>query len=337
MRRKKSGNRISREKEKRTHMDTITNTAWNTSSPLFSVIVPAYNRSETIERTLRSIVNQSEGSWEIIIVNDGSTDNTESVVLPFLEKETHPVMYIRKSNGGVHTARNAGVKAARGLFYIEIDSDDELTPDALAVFRRTWNSIPDEDKPLYREMVGLCVDEKGRICGEKFPENINTLPWSEALKECNATSGEHLACSITEIRKHNLFPEPEGVTFYNECILWAELAEKYRSYYTNNIVRIYHTEGDDHLNTELDKSAKKKTMQQLRNGLWECAYILTHYETYRSYFPYCPTLLRYLLMRRMLRMNGDDFYRKYRVTGIRPFLFSIPVFFYSFIYRRKRM
>ena len=61
-------------------MDTLTNTSWAASSPLFSVIVPAYNRAETIERTLRSIVNQSEESWEIIIVNDGSTDGTESIV-----------------------------------------------------------------------------------------------------------------------------------------------------------------------------------------------------------------------------------------------------------------
>ncbi len=318
-------------------MERVTNKCWSSFSPLFSVIVPAYNRASTVERTLLSIVNQSEGSWEIIIVNDGSTDDTENVVLPFLEKETHPVMYIRKSNGGVHTARNAGVKEARGFFYIEIDSDDELTPDALALFRKTWESIPDEEKPKYREMVGLCVDEKGEICGKRFPETINTLPWSDALKECNATQGEHLACSITQIRKNNLFPEPEGVTFYNECILWAKLAEKYRSYYTNSVVRIYHTEGDDHLNTVLDKTEKKKTLQQCRNGLWECWCILTNYETYRPYFPYNPVLIRYLLMHRMLRMTGDSFHKKYRVTGVRPFLFSIPVFFYSFIYRRKRM
>ncbi len=315
----------------------IKNILWDNKSPLFSVIVPAYNRASTIERTLLSIVNQSEKDWEIIIVNDGSTDDTDSVVLPFLEKETHPVMYIKKNNGGVHTARNAGVREARGFFYVEIDSDDELTPDALFLFRKAWESIPDEKKPEYREIVGLCIDEKGSICGKKFPENINSLDWDDALKACNGTHGEHLACSITAIRKENPFPEPEGVTFYNESILWGKLAQEYRSYYTNNIVRIYHTEGDDHLNTSLDKTEKKKTVQQCRNGLWECWYILMHYDTYRTYFSYNSTLIRYLLMRRMLKMKGDGFYRRYKVTGLKPFLLSIPVFFYSFIYRKDRM
>lgn len=315
----------------------IKNNLWDNKSPLFSVIVPAYNRASTIERTLLSIVNQSEKNWEIIIVNDGSTDDTDSVVLPFLEKESHPVMYIKKSNGGVHTARNAGVREARGFFYVEIDSDDELTPDALSLFRKAWDEIPDENKPEYREVVGLCIDERGNVCGKKFPEGINSLAWNDALRACNDTHGEHLACSITSIRKANLFPEPEGVTFYNESILWGKLALEYRSYYTNNIVRIYHTEGDDHLNTSLDKTEKKKTVQQCRNGLWESWYILKHYDTYRTYFSYNSTLVRYLLMRRMLKMSGDGFYRNYKVTGFKPFLFSIPVFFYSFIYRKKRM
>lgn len=318
-------------------MEMIRNRYWDDSSPLFSIIVPAYNRASTIGRTLESIKNQSERSWEIIIVDDGSTDSTGSVALSFLEKADHPVMYIKKNNGGVHTARNAGVREARGFFYIEIDSDDELTSSALTLFRKAWNDIPDEDKPEYREVVGLCIDEKGNLCGKKFPEEINTFEWSDALRACNDTKGEHLACSITSIRKEYPFPEPEGVTFYNESILWGKLAGKYRSYYTNNIVRIYHTEGDDHLNTTLDKTEKKKTLQQCRNGLWECWYILTNHDTYRSYFAYNATLVRYLLMRRMLKTSGDSFYKKYEVKGIKAFLFSIPVFFYSFIYKRKRM
>lgn len=318
-------------------MECIRSRYWDDCRPLFSVIVPAYNRASTIERTLLSIVNQSEKNWEIIIVNDGSTDDTDSVVLPFLEKETHPVIYIKKSNGGVHTARNTGVREARGFFYVEIDSDDELTPDALSLFKKAWDEIPDENKPEYREVVGLCIDEKGNVCGKKFPEGINSLAWNDALRACNDTHGEHLACSITSIRKANLFPEPEGVTFYNESILWGKLALEYRSYYTNNIVRIYHTEGDDHLNTTLDKTEKKKTVQQCRNGLWECWYIIKHYDTYCTYFSYNSTLVRYLLMRRMLKMSGDGFYRNYKITGLKPFLFSIPVFFYSFIYRKNRM
>lgn len=314
---------------------------WDKSNRLFSIVIPVYNRSKTVLRTLSSIENQTYKNYEIIIVDDGSTDDIDKVILPFLEKAESPILYIKKKNGGVHTARNAGVVASRGKFYIEIDSDDELTSNALEFFKEAWDSIPAEKSEEYREIVGLCEDEKGNLCGNKFPSNINDLKWKDAHIECIKTNGEHLGCSITKIRKENLFPEPKGVTFYNENILWAKLAEKYKSYFINKIVRIYHTEGDDHLNTVLDKTKKIKTMQQCRNGLWECSYMLNNWATYKNYVSFLPTVIRYSLMGQMLRKNDKDFCDKNRIIGINNmliyYLTLLPVFIFSFIYRAKRM
>lgn len=314
---------------------------WENSSKLFTIAIPVFNRSNTVLRTLSSIENQTYKDFEIIIVDDGSTDDIDKVILPFISTTESPVLYIKKENGGVHTARNIGVIEARGKFYIEIDSDDELTTNALEIFKDAWDSIPTEIREEYREVVGLCKDEKSNICGTFFPSNINELPWKDAHEACIKTDGEHLGCSITKIRKDNLFPEPQGVTFYNENILWAKLAQKYKSFFINKIVRIYHTEGDDHLNTVLDKTKKRKTIQQCKNGLWECSCMLNNWRIYKNYVSFFPTIIRYSLMKQILRKTNKEFCQENTLKGFKNlsiyYLTIIPVLLFSYCYKAKRM
>lgn len=318
----------------------IKNKYWDGKSPFFTIGTPVYNRSTTLNRTLKSIENQSFRDFELIIVDDGSKDDIDSVVRPFMEHTLIPTLYIKKANGGVHTARNAILKEARGKLVVSIDSDDELTPSALEAYKKGWDSIPEEEKKDYREVVAQCEDEKGMRCGLPFPENINRLPNIEAQNICAKANGEHLSAEVTEIRKSHPFPEPEGVTFYTENLLWVELQAKYKSYFINDIVRVYHQEGEDHLNTSLN-TTNNKSLQQCKNGLWECWYILTHYGTYKTYFSYPHTLIRYSLMRIVLKANKSDFWKKYKLTRTKDkalyCLLYLPLFFYSLIYMKKRM
>ena len=236
-------------------------------------MTPTYNRKDTLLRTIRSIENQVFSDWEYIIVNDGSTDSTDKVVEQFMQTTKHPVLYIKKENGGVHTARNLGFKNARGELLINLDSDDELVPDALKVFWDTWKKIPHIDKAKYREVVAQCKDESGKRVGQPFPQNINQLPWDKARKICYESGEEHVACFVANVMKRNLFPEPEGVTFMTENILWRKLDQTYCAYYINDMLRIYHQEGNDHLSSGLS-AGHKKTIQNCKNALWESTQFL---------------------------------------------------------------
>lgn len=96
---------------------------------LVSVIVPAYNRADSIANTISSIISQEYRPLEIIIIDDGSTDNTREVVTPFLQtSEALSVMYQYQENQGVSAARNTGISKARGEFISFLDSDDSLLP-----------------------------------------------------------------------------------------------------------------------------------------------------------------------------------------------------------------
>jgi glycosyltransferase involved in cell wall biosynthesis len=93
-----------------------------------SVIIPAYNASNFIVETIRSVMEQTFTDWELIISDDGSTDDTESVVKPFLNQQ---IRYIRYPNGGVSLARNRGAAVAKGSYLAFLDADDVLTPNSL--------------------------------------------------------------------------------------------------------------------------------------------------------------------------------------------------------------
>jgi glycosyltransferase involved in cell wall biosynthesis len=99
--------------------------------PTFTVVVPTYNRADTLPRALESVLTQSYENLEIVVVDDGSTDTTSDL----LEHYDDPrLRVVSQPNGGVSAARNAGAAVASGAYLVFLDSDDELLPDALHIY-----------------------------------------------------------------------------------------------------------------------------------------------------------------------------------------------------------
>ena len=99
--------------------------------PLFSIIIPTYNRSKLLISALKSCLAQTFSSFEVIIVDDCSTDDTEKIVKDFIKLDNRIRYFKMSSNRGVAAARNFGIQKARGLFITFLDDDDELAPDYL--------------------------------------------------------------------------------------------------------------------------------------------------------------------------------------------------------------
>lgn len=102
-----------------------------------TIIIPAYNCEKTIERCLMSIVNQSKKNFNIIIIDDGSTDNTNKICSSYCEKYNF-INYIYKQNGGVSSARNMGLQFCKTEYVCFVDSDDTIEQDYL---KRLYDSI----------------------------------------------------------------------------------------------------------------------------------------------------------------------------------------------------
>ena len=109
--------------------------------PKVSIIVPIYNVEGYIEKCLETLVNQTLEDIEIILVNDGSTDNSELIAKRFFEKYPEKIVYLEKENGGLSDARNYGIPYSKGEYIAFLDSDDYV------------------EKNMYEEMYELAKRE----------------------------------------------------------------------------------------------------------------------------------------------------------------------------------
>lgn len=98
---------------------------------MISVIIPLYNKQSVIARTVESVINQTYTDWELLIIDDGSTDDSAEIVQKYCDD--NKIKYIWKPNGGVSSARNLGIKMAHGEWVCYLDADDYFLPEALAI------------------------------------------------------------------------------------------------------------------------------------------------------------------------------------------------------------
>lgn len=99
---------------------------------MVSVIMPVFNREDTIARAIESVINQTYDKWELIVVDDGCTDKTEEIVSAYVEKESRIILIKNHNKKGVAEARNTGIHVAKGEYVAFLDSDDEWLEHHLA-------------------------------------------------------------------------------------------------------------------------------------------------------------------------------------------------------------
>ena len=141
-----------------------------TEQPLISAIIPVYNAEKYISKCIESVQNNSYKNLEIIIVNDGSKDNTKQVIESFCNDER--IVLINKENGGVSSARNAGIDNSTGEFITFIDADDYISEDYFETLLNAFDA--ETDIVCCRH---LCVDKQGNDLTVKYfcPETSFSL------------------------------------------------------------------------------------------------------------------------------------------------------------------
>lgn len=147
--------------------------------PLISVIVPAYNVETYVEECLNSLVAQDDKNFEVVVVDDGSTDRTSKIIDEYCAK--HPnFMSVRQENSGLGAARNTGVRACRGAFILFVDSDDYVSPNAVSALRA------EQKRGDFDVVTGRFV----RVSEDGVAQPIRTdeLPQHEMPKESPALS-----------------------------------------------------------------------------------------------------------------------------------------------------
>lgn len=182
----------------------------------FSIIIPTYNRFDFIEKTILSVLNQSYTNFEIIVVDDGSTDNTEAIIEALNQKK---VQYYKKENGERGAARNFGAGRATGDYITFLDSDDLLLPNYL---EEAFRFINKKNPNIFFQLFEI-RDNKGLLIKKAIhpPKSI-----SNAL----IREGNIFACQGSfikkEIFKQNLFQEDRRLAGSEDYELWLRMNAK---------------------------------------------------------------------------------------------------------------
>ena len=184
------------------------------SNPLVSIIIPTYNRAHLIGETLDSIVAQTYDNWECIIVDDGSTDNTEEIVSEYVKKDNRFQFYNRPNNRlkGANACRNFGFEKSKGELINWFDSDDLMMSDKLELQVLQLESDNTVDLSISQSLV--FENEKINILGNRFKNIISNNLLEDFIK------GEiGMLTSIPLIKKRFLI---ENTLFFDEELQAAQ-------------------------------------------------------------------------------------------------------------------
>ena len=204
--------------------------------PTVSVIIPTYNRAHLIVRAIQSVLNQTYQDFELIIVDDGSTDNTEEVIRKFQEQDKR-VKYIRhEKNRGGSAARNTGIKNAKGEYIAFQDSDDEWLPEKLKKQMEVFKDAPSE---LGVVSTGyIFIDELNGDTGKQFIPKKKGWIYEELL------AGNCVGTTSTILIKRKCFEKAglfdENLPSCQDWEMWIRIAKGHQfDFIENPLVRYY--------------------------------------------------------------------------------------------------
>lgn len=193
--------------------------------PVFSIIVPTYNRASLISKTINSILAQNFSNFELIIIDDGSIDNTEQVVNSFVDSR---IYYQKVVNGERGRARNIGTLLAKGDYITFIDSDDIAYPNHLTEADQLIMQYPGV------EMFQLAYEMKDTAGNVVFRYDKRSGDLRRQLLKGNLFSciGVFLR---QDIARQNLFEEDRSLAGTEDWHLWLRLAARFPIYYSNTV------------------------------------------------------------------------------------------------------
>lgn len=218
-----------------------------------TILTPAYNRADCLEKLYESLKAQSTKDFNWLLVDDGSSDRTSLLAEDWEKNAPFAFRYLKKENGGKHTALNLGIAEIKTELTFIVDSDDWLPTDAVEIILRYHEK--------YREMSGLCgysflrFYPDGRVNEAFFPEDEKVDTYVNARIN-GGIGGDKAEVFYTDVLKQFPFPVYEGEKFVPEDLIWVRMSGPYRMVHINQCVYI-----SEYLEGGLTKSGRRMKLK----------------------------------------------------------------------------
>ncbi len=197
---------------------------------MITILTPAYNRAYTLHKAYESLCRQTSFDFEWVVVDDGSTDNTEDLMLAWKEKTAaFPITYVKQENGGKHRAVNRGVELAKGDYILILDSDDYLTDDAVETISKWTQEIAHLEG-----FAGVSGLKDGANNGHMTADYVDA---KNTERSKFGLQGDKAEVYKTEMMRKYPFPEFEGEKFLRENAVWDAIAlDGYKLRWYNRVI-----------------------------------------------------------------------------------------------------
>ncbi len=223
---------------------------------MLTIFTPTYNRVNLLYRVYDSLKAQTVQNFEWLIVDDGSSDNTEEIVTGWIYENIIKIRYIKQENGGKHTAFNKGVKNADGELFFCVDSDDFVPENCVENIISAWSGVKDDDDVA--GIVGMKTDTDGKLlCGE-FPENVLYSKTYDLVRKHNC-HGEKSLVYRTEVLKEYPYPEIKSERFVTECVVYDRIDKDYTMLLLDKVLTICEYQSDGLTGTIFSTMLKNPT------------------------------------------------------------------------------
>lgn len=186
-----------------------------------TIMTPTYNRGYIITNLYKSLKKQTCKSFEWLVIDDGSTDNTEDIFKNLIHDDDFKIRYYKVENGGKHRAINFALDKAKGEYFFIVDSDDQLTENAIEIVLKWFNTIKESSE--FAGIGGLKQYSDGNIIGSTFYGDF--LDCTSLERKKNNILGDKAEVFYTKILKMNKFPEISGEKFLSESVVWNKIAK----------------------------------------------------------------------------------------------------------------
>jgi glycosyltransferase involved in cell wall biosynthesis len=215
-------------------------------APFFSVIVPTYNRAEKVVLAVNSILGQTFRDYEVIMVDDGSTDNTQGLMAE-LVKENPAIRYFYKKNEERSIARNFGIQHAFGKYVTFLDSDDVIYNNHLST---AYELLKRNAFPEIGHLGYELIDESGNVI---LKRNNFDASFKEQLIHENIAHANAIFIRRDIATAINFIPSPAAIVS-EDWYVWLRLAARYPFYFDNTITSaVVHHRNRSLLNIDPDK------------------------------------------------------------------------------------
>ncbi|VUD42571.1 PGL/p-HBAD biosynthesis glycosyltransferase [Thalassocella blandensis] len=201
--------------------------------PFFTVFIPTYNRGYCIDKALLSCNESTFKDFEVVLVDDGSTDDTDNVVEKIKDALSFSLVHERQKNQGKHMAFNRAVSVANGKYFLTLDSDDTLLPNGLSELYENWKLLESEGDSSFASIEFRCLEEGVPSSAVKDPYLDST--YVERRLSC-PTTGEKRSAYRLDVLKQYPYPKFDGERYCRPGLIDIRMAKTYKTRFVNTVV-----------------------------------------------------------------------------------------------------